>query len=242
MPSGSARRLVTGVFALATSVAVLAPAADVRVVQEADAERSSSGAAARTAGTYEVLRRDGSGPDQWMACRPIDYRINPADEPTGLTPVVRRTMTVVGEQLGVRFRYAGTTTRRFTDTTPARTPTIYLGFTKARTAAGATFGWPGTIGLGGPIAEWRSTSTGPAERITAARVLLSSRFTGPKYGAGQTWQALVTHEVGHALNLAHRSTRTAAMYPSLTTDSPARFTPSEVAALKRVLRTSGCTA
>ncbi len=242
MPIRVARRLVTGLFAVATAAAVLAPAVDVRVVSKADAERSSSGAPKPAAGVYEVLRRNGSGPDQWMACRPIDYRINPADQPAGLTPVVKRTMTLVGAQLGVRFRYAGTTTHRFTDMSHARTPTIYLGFTKARSAAGVTFGWPGTIGLGGPIAEWRSTATGSTETITAGRVLLSSRFSGPKYGAGQTWQALITHEVGHALNLAHWSGRSTVMYPSLTPNSPARFTKAEVAALKRVLRTTGCPA
>jgi hypothetical protein len=243
MPIGVARRLITGAFAVAMGAVVLVPAVDVRVVQQTSAERSSSGAAARAAGTYEVVRRDGSGrPDQWMACRPIDYRINPADEPAGLTPVVRRTMATIGKQLGVRFRYAGRTTHRFTDTSHARTPTIYLAFTKARTAAGVTFGWPGTIGLGGPVAEWRSTATGSAELITAGRVLLSSRFTGPKYGPGQTWQALITHEVGHALNLSHRTARASVMYPSLTGSSPARFTATEVTALKKVLRTSGCTA
>jgi hypothetical protein len=243
MPVRIARRLVTGAFAVAMGAVVLLPAVDVHVVRQTSAERSSSGAAARAAGTYEVVRRDGSDrPDQWMACRPIDYRVNPADEPAGLTRVVRRTMAAIGAQLGVRFRYAGATTHRFTDTSHARTPTIYLGFTRARTAAGVTFGWPGTIGLGGPVAEWRTTATGSAERITYGRVLLSTRVQGPRYGRGQTWQALITHEVGHALNLAHSAVASAVMYPALTADSPARFTAAEVRALKRVLRTSDCPA
>lgn len=243
MPPGVARRLVTGLFALGIGALVIGPAVDVRVVQTAGAERSSTGAAAAPAGTYQVLRRDGSGrPDQWMACRPIDYRINPEDEPRGLTPVVRRTMAGIGAQLGVRFRYAGSTAHTFTSTAHARNPTIYLAFTKARSAAGVTFGWPGTIGLGGPVAEWRSTATGSSERITYGRVLLSTRFAGAKYGPGQTWQALITHEVGHALNLSHRASPSSVMYPSLTAESPARFSAAEVAALKRVLRTTGCTA
>lgn len=241
MPIRAARRLITGLFAVAISTLVTAPALDVRVVQAAGAQRSSSSAVAAAAGTYEVLQRNGSGlPDQWMACGPIDYRINPVAEPAGLTTVVRRTMTSIGAQLGVRFRYAGTTTHTFGATAHARTPTIYLGFTRARTAAGVTFGWPGTIGLGGPVAEWRSTATGTSELITYGRVLLSTRFAGPKYGAGQTWQALITHEVGHVLNLTHRASASAVMYPSLTADSPARFTAAEVRALRQVLRTAHC--
>lgn len=239
----AARRLVTGAFAVAIGAMVLTPAVDVRVVQQAGAEQSSSGAAAASSSTYEVLRRDGSGrPDQWMACAPIDYRINPADEPRGLSTVVRRTMSAIGGQLGVRFHDAGTTAHTFTSTAHSRTPTIYLSFTKARSAAGVALGWPGTIGLGGPVAEWRTTTTGPTERITFGRVLLSTRFAGPKYGAGQSWQALITHEVGHALNLAHRASPSSAMYPSLTADSPARFSAADVLALKRVLRTSRCPA
>jgi hypothetical protein len=151
-------------------------------------------------------------------------------------------MAGIGAQLGVRFAYAGTTTHTFGSTAHARTPTIYLAFTKARRAAGVTFGWPGTIGLGGPVAEWRSDANGSAELITYGRVLLSSRFTGALYGSGQTWQALITHEVGHALNLAHRASPTSVMHPALTAASPARFTAPEVAALKRVLRTTGCSA
>ena len=241
MPSRTARRLVTGVFAVAIGALVVAPATDVRVVHAAGAERSSSGAVAAAAGIYEVLQRDGSGrPDQWMACGPIDYRINPRDEPTGLTAVVRRSMAAIGTQLGVRFRYAGRTSHTFGATTHARTPTIYLGFTKARSAVGVTFGWPGTIGLGGPVAEWRSTATGSSELITYGRVLLSTRFNGARYGSGQTWQALITHEVGHALNLTHRTSSSSVMYPSLTDRSPARFSAAEVRALKRVLRTAHC--
>jgi hypothetical protein len=138
----------------------------------------------------------------------------------------------------VRFRDGGHTTRSFGSAAHPAAPTITIGFTHAASAAGVPLGWPGTIGLGGPIAEWR-----PAlglERITAGRVLLSTRFSGPLYGPGQTWQALLTHEVGHALNLAHRSSAQDAMAPALTASSPSRFSAAEVRALRAVLRTSGC--
>lgn len=240
MPSGRARRLVRPVFAALMLAVVLTPAIDARLVRAATgAERSSSGAVAASAGDYEVLRPDGSGrPDQWPACRPILYRVNPKDEPAGLGAVVRTTMATLGAQLGVRFTNGGPTTRSFGSLAHPGTPTITIGFTRAASAAGVRLGWPGTIGLGGPIAEWWP-STG-VERITAGRVLLSTRFSGPLYGRGQTWQALLTHEIGHTLNLAHRSSPRDAMAPALTPTSPTRFAAGEVRALKAVLRTSGC--
>jgi hypothetical protein len=76
--------------------------------------------------------------------------------------------------------------------------------------------------------------------MTYGRVLLYTGFKGRVTGAGSTWQSLITHEVGHALNLDHRTTSTDAMYPSLSTTSPGRFSSAEVAALKSVLRRTSC--
>ena len=240
MPSAPARRLVRAVFAVLTAATVLAPAVEVRLVQATtSAERSGSGVPASGTGVYEVLRPDGSGrPGQWPACRPILYRVNPKDQPAGLGAVVRTTMATLGAELGVRFRDGGRTARSFGSTAHPAAPTITITFTKAASVDGVPLGWPGTIGLGGPIAEWRPSAG--VERITAGRVLLSTRFSGPLYGPGQTWQALLTHEIGHALNLAHRSSPNDAMAPALTATSPVRFSAAEVRALRAVLRTSHC--
>ena len=76
--------------------------------------------------------------------------------------------------------------------------------------------------------------------MTYGRVLLSSRFDAPRSAAGVSWQALILHEVGHALNLAHHDDASAVMNPLLSGESPGRYTPAETRALGRVLQTTGC--
>jgi hypothetical protein len=163
--------------------------------------------------------------------------------PAGMVRTVKASMAVLAAQTGVRFRYAGRTTHTFAATTHASTPTIYFAFTAKRRAAGQVFGGAdgGEIGVGGPAASWSGDATGRTfEAVTYGRVLLSTRFRAPRTGPGATWQALILHEVGHALNLAHRGGPASVMHPMLTADSPARYTAAEVSALHRVLQTTGC--
>jgi hypothetical protein len=239
------RRLLVGAATVALAAASFAPSA---LPAPAPVHRAVEHAvvAARTSavdGTYELYRHTApSKPVRWLACRSIEYRINTTDEPKGMTKVVQHAFRLIGKQTGVTFRYGGTTKHRFSSTSHSRTtPTIYIAFTKKASAYGQTFAWPGEIGVGGPSAAWYATGTGKTfEAATFGRVLLSTRFHGAKTGPGATWQSLIVHEVGHALNLAHRSAKTDDMYPSLTKQSPGRFSPREVKALKQVLQRSGC--
>ena len=207
-------------------------------------ERASvSTGSASTPHPYELYEHAAATkPVQWLACRAIAYRINPAGEPAGMTPVITSVMSSIGKQTGVAFVYAGTTTHTFDATTFDRhTPTIYFAFTGKHDVAGQHFAWPGQIGVGGPAAAWYVTSSGGTfEAMTYGRVLLYTGFKGTRTGSGSTWQSLITHEVGHVLNLDHRTSDRDAMYPSLTGNSPGRFSAGEVATLKHSLRTSSC--
>ena len=121
------------------------------------------------------------------------------------------------------------------------TVTTVLPSGSALSAAGVNVYNDGTVGLGGPAAVWGSDSRGRVtEDMVYGRVLLYDRFHGRKLGAGPTWQSLITHEVGHALNLAHRHSLSDAMYPDLTASAPGRYSAAELASLHAVLRTSGC--
>ena len=198
--------------------------------------------AASADGRFELTSTvDPTQPMHWLACRPIDYRINPTDMPAGGVATVRHAMGIVAAQTGARFRYAGHTAHTFGSTTHAPTPAIYISFTMRTHAASQTFGGAGgEVGVGGPAAAWYTAGGRTVEAITFGRVLLSSRFTAPPTGDGVTWQTLILHEVGHALDLAHGGDATSIMHPALTPSTPGRFTAAEVRALRQVLQTSGC--
>ena len=233
---------------LAAAAALLGLAATGTAPAAVSAETASPASAAKTApaatpdARFEMVSTvDPAKPMRWLACKPIEYRINPADMPPGMIPTVEHVMDVLAQQTGVRFRYAGRTAHTFTSTSHARTPTVYIAFTSGTRVAGQTFGGAGgEIGVGGPAAAWFRSGDRTVEAITYGRVLLSSRFTGPRTGGGISWQALILHEVGHALNLAHRGGAASIMHPTLTASTPGRYTPAEVRALRRVLQTTRC--
>jgi hypothetical protein len=239
------RRLLVGAATIALAAVSFAPSA-VPAASPVHRAVEQAVVAQRTAaadGTYELYRHGApSKPVRWLACRPIAFRINTTDEPAGMTAVVKRAFRIIGTQTGASFRYAGTTKHTFSSTSHSTTtPTIYIAFTKKSSAYGQTFAWPGEIGVGGPSAAWYVTGSGSTfEAATFGRVLLSTRFHGRTTGAGATWQSLIVHEVGHALNLSHRSAKSDDMYPSLSKQSPGRFSPAEVKALKPVLQRTSC--
>ncbi len=250
MTGRSIRRALLAGCALALAVALPTTGGGLLDAGAASGERtatdavSTATAAATTAKTYELYRHDHSStPTPWLACKAIGYRINTAHMPTGMKAVVESVMTATGKQVGVTFHYLGTTTRVFGSTSHSKTtPTIYVAFTSSTKPSGTatTFGWPGTIGIGGPGAGWMTSSKGEFDSILYGDVLLYTGFTAPKTGAGVTWASLIRHEVGHALDLAHRTSKTAVMYPTLTASAPAKFTTAEVTALKRVFQKTKC--
>ncbi|HEV7623364.1 MAG TPA: matrixin family metalloprotease [Amnibacterium sp.] len=239
------RRALLASLGVVVAAATAAPAAlPATRPEHVSIERAAASTTSSTGPhTFELYRHAApTKPVQWLACRPIAYRINTASEPAGMTGVIRSVMASIGTQTGASFTYAGTTTHAFGSTTFDRaTPTIYFSFTGKQDVAGQHFAWPGQIGVGGPAAAWYVTSSGSTfEAMTYGRVLLYTGFKGRRTGAGSTWQSLITHEVGHALDLDHRTSPSDAMYPSLSAASPGRFSAAEVTALKSVLRRTSC--
>lgn len=232
--------LTAAVIALAGSA--LAPSAAPAATTSAPLAAVSSTTSASRSHTFELTRAEHpTAPVHWLACKPIEYRVNTAHMPKRMIPVVQSVFRSIQHQTGARFRYAGHTTHGFSSSKHAGTPTIYLAFTDRTHVAGQDFSWPGQIGVGGPAAAWYLTSKGTRfESITYGRVLLSTKFRGPRTGGGASWRSLIMHEVGHALNLEHRAPATDVMHASLTDRSPSKFSASEVKALNRVLQRTRC--
>jgi hypothetical protein len=76
--------------------------------------------------------------------------------------------------------------------------------------------------------------------MTYGEVILYARAHLKRYGGGRSWQSLILHEVGHALDLAHRTSTRDVMYPMLRAHGPGTFSAKEVKRLRSVLKRTGC--
>lgn len=196
----------------------------------------------------EVYQGHPSKPVRWLDCKPIQYRINTAGMPAGMTSVVKRVFAIIHEQTGGTFHYAGHTTHKYGSKTHSVTePTIYISFTKKHHAGGYYLADPGgKIGVGGPWASARSGVTGAGgtwsltAEISGDLVLYAPARLRTRFGGGLSWQALILHEVGHSLGLGHSASTRDVMYPSMRTNGPGRFSPTEVKHLRSVLQRTGC--
>lgn len=238
------QRLSRGLLALALSAGLIA----VPSVAQASPGVSAQSAVAvaprilpmmSASNSYELYRPDSATkPMQWLACKAINYKINTKSMPAGIGTVIKSVMKSIGKQTGVEFNYAGNTSRAFRSTSHStKTPTIYIAFTKKSQTAGLSLGWPGTVGYG---EVWGASRSDGVSMVTYGDVLLYAKFTGPKSGGGASWQSLIYHEVGHALNLEHRTSQKQVMYYYLQDSNPGKFTPTEVKVVKKALKTSKC--
>jgi hypothetical protein len=167
--------------------------------------------------------------------------------PSGVLPVVKRVFAIIHSQTGGTFHFAGYTTRRWQSTTHSVTrPTIYISFSASHNASGYSMSQTSYIGWGQILTNSRAgvTAQGTTWSLMAAThgdvVLYAPAHLAKRFGGGDSWQALILHEVGHALDLAHRSSSADIMYPRLRVNGPGRFSPTEVKRLRAVLKRTGC--
>jgi hypothetical protein len=226
-------RLLTIAVSLAASIGLIAAG-------------PAMSASAATSPYLSYQQGDPSKPIQWLDCKPIQYRINTAHMPSGMTRVVKRVFAIIHQQTGGVFHYAGHTTHRFgSESHSATRPTIYISFTRSHYAGGHYLSQPGTVGWGGPrpVAWSGLTATGATWRLAAetyGELVLYAPAHLKRYGGGRSWQALILHEVGHTLDLAHRTSTRDVMYPALRADGPGTFSRTEVKRLRAVLKRTGC--
>jgi hypothetical protein len=202
-------------------------------------------AEAANASPYEVIYSGHPNkPVQWLACRPIDYRINTVSMPGTLIPVIKRVFATIHKQTGVIFHYAGKTPHRYGSSLHSHTtPTIYVTFTRKHNAHGTTLSRYGHWGVGSVYTAygWDKTRRRWQASATYGDLALYAPLHIPRYGKGQTWQSIITHEVGHTLNLQHRATPGQVMYPYvLPRTSRVTFAPAERRDLNRVFMRHGC--
>jgi hypothetical protein len=185
--------------------------ASVRHVIGLGPKRLVAAPAATGSGSFAFMASqpgDPSEPVTYDPCRPIDVRVNPAGAPSGGVDLVRAAMADVGRAAGLELRYVGTTKERpswqtsFVPTFLGRVRTRPVLVTWATAAEvpqleGNVAGIGGSVPVPGPDGvTWYATGG-----ITLDMDSFAAMETMPNGRA--LMRAVVLHEFGHVVGLAH---------------------------------------
>lgn len=177
---------------------------------------------------FVLTQKGSSEPVGYDPCRPIRYRINPAQAPDDYRTYVDTAVARVSEATGLVFEYDGTTgSRSFFRRTSGRPPVVVAWATEEEVPELAD----DVAGVAGSVAV--ETSFGRREYVTGWVVLdadaFSSFFNGPR-----KLQAVVDHEFGHLVGLAHVKDHDQLMHPSASRTY--RFAAGDLQGLRRLGR------
>jgi hypothetical protein len=163
------------------------------------------------AGSYAFLshqRGDRNDPVGYDPCKPVRVEINPQDAPDGYLALVEDAMNVVGRATGLKFEYAGSTDDRPHRETeyvpsllgqPRRTPALvsWASPTEVPQLKGRV------AGIGGSVAV--SVQGGRYRYVTGSVTLDRAVFRelARTQDGRREARAIVLHEFGHLVGLAH---------------------------------------
>ena len=182
-------------------------------------------------------------PVRWNPCTALHWRFRTVGAPTGALAVVKAAVARIASASGTTWRYDGTSTATpgtgWLPKTSNSVPPVLIGWTDAghsdllRGAAKNVLGMTRTSWL--EVDDHRGHR---AAAIRAAVIALDRTDSLPLTGRA-SWKAVLLHELGHAMGLAHATDGHQLMYPVLSpglTDLQA----GDLAGLVKVGRTAGC--
>jgi hypothetical protein len=160
---------------------------------------------------------DGSTPVTWSPCRPIHWVVRPLNAPPGGQQRLESAFARVSEATGITFIADGTTAEGWTEDREAYQPERYGERWAPVLVVWATSrevpdfgvdiaGEAGPSGIG--------TASGEVVFVSGAVALSSASFA--KLGNGKrkaVAEAIVLHELGHLMGLAHVDDRAQLMFP-----------------------------
>jgi len=183
-------------------------------------------------------------PVRWNPCAPIRWTANLAGAPAGGLEVLKAAVSRVARFTGTRWEYVGPT-RAVPNSAalakrPATTyPPVLIGWTDGA-KSDLLRGQPRNV-LGMTQTKWFGVQLPTGRKVAALRsaVIALDRTDRLPLRGNVSWQAVVRHELGHAMGLAHVADRRqlmATVLPRTIGD----FQPGDRAGLNKVGRLAGC--
>lgn len=172
----------------------------------------------------------------WDRCVPITWYLRRGEGPPNAYDLAREAIATVSAASGLVFEYGGeTSSPELPEAANIREPVL--------TVAWATSAEKPTLegevaGVGS--AQWQEGGTVP--RFISGLAVVDSGSDLPADARTTNSQgAILLHELGHALGLDHRDEAGSIMRPRLEySESPPRFAPEDVAALRGLVDDSRC--
>jgi hypothetical protein len=169
-------------------------------------------------GGYQLINVSSGAPPRYDPCRPIHYVIRDQDTPTGGDELVRQAVAAVSKATGLKFVEDATTTETPNQKRAPYQPSRYgkrwapvliawTNPTEVPSLKGNVAGWGGSIAF--------SEGTSSFGYVSGYAYLDTAQLKAMQSPAGNAVavRAVIEHELGHVVGLAHVSDPRQLMYP-----------------------------
>lgn len=176
-------------------------------------------------GAYGFLFEVDGDPVQWDAERPVKYKVRQEAAPPNGMAIVLSCLQRVADATGMSFEFAGTSAGPPTGNHEDLILVAWATngeFQELRAAAGLS---ERAIAYGGP--RYTLVPGGQPALVAGIAVLNTEMACLPTAGPGDTHGAVLLHELGHVMNLAHVKVDQEVMYPFLSDGSPFEWGPGD---------------